>query len=78
MSQKAKVADGLPPDPDNPGWVKGWGVVRNNPWHLYAVCMTEGEAHQALREAGSEYEVTYGSHELGYDSFMSESFSVEP
>jgi hypothetical protein len=74
VSQKAKVADGLPPDPDNPGSVMGWGVVRNDPWHLYAVCRTKDEANQALREVGSEYQVIYGSHELGYDSFMSDSF----
>lgn len=62
--------NGLPSDPENPGWVKGWGVVRNDPWTLYAVCMTESEANQALEEAGSEYQVIYGSHELGSDSFV--------
>ncbi len=25
------VAEGLKPDLDNKGWVKGWGVVRNAP-----------------------------------------------
>jgi hypothetical protein len=32
VSQRAKVVNGLPSDPENPGWVKGWGVVRNDPW----------------------------------------------
>jgi hypothetical protein len=32
--------------------------------------MTESEANQALEEAGSEYQVIYGSHELGSDSFV--------
>ena len=28
------VAEGLKADSDNDGWVKGWGVIRNAPWHL--------------------------------------------
>jgi hypothetical protein len=72
VSQAVKVSDGLPADPDNQGWVKGWGVFRDNPWNLYAVCKTEQDGSQALTEVGSEYQVAFGSHKLGSDDFVAE------
>lgn len=38
------VAEGLKPDLDNIGWVMGWGVVRNAPWHLVGVYATKDVA----------------------------------
>ncbi|WP_281729971.1 hypothetical protein [Providencia rettgeri] len=38
------VDSDLAPDPDNKGWVLGWGVVRYAPWHLSGVYATEEQA----------------------------------
>ncbi|MBW4542285.1 MAG: hypothetical protein KME43_24580 [Myxacorys chilensis ATA2-1-KO14] len=65
-----KIADTLPPDPDNSGSVMGWSVFRMNPWSLYGVFETEHEANQTRAKAGSEYEVSYGSYQLGTDNFI--------
>lgn len=41
-------------DEDNPGWVKGWAVVRNTPWDLAGLYPTEAHAREALLDRGPE------------------------
>lgn len=65
------IADNLKRDPDNAGWVLGWGVVRSSPHHLVGVYDTKGAAEIKAAELGSEYQVKYGSHRLGSDDFVS-------
>lgn len=65
------VAEGLKPDNDNDGWVKGWGVVRNAPWHLAGVYATKDVAEAKAGMLGDGYEARYGSHRLGSDDFIS-------
>ncbi|EKG6901880.1 hypothetical protein L6X02_RS08095 [Escherichia coli] len=31
------VENNLKADPDNQGWVLGWAVVRDKPWHLVGI-----------------------------------------
>ena len=64
------VADGLKPDLDNEGWVKGWGVVRNSPWHLVGVYATKDVAETKAVSLGADYEAHYGSHRLDSDDFV--------
>lgn len=64
------VEDFLPKDPNNPGMVKAWGVVRNNVWHLAGVYGTEEDAKAKAEEMGDDYSVHYGSHKLGTDDFI--------
>jgi len=65
------VAEGLKPDLDNNGWVKGWGVVRNSPWHLAGVYGSKDVAETKAHMLGESYEARYGSHRLGSDDFIS-------
>lgn len=65
------VAEGLKPDLDNEGWVKGWGVVRHSPWHLVGVYATKDVAKSKCAQLGTGYEALYGSHRLGSDDFIS-------
>ncbi|WP_312284510.1 hypothetical protein [Yokenella regensburgei] len=65
------IAEGLKPDIDNDGWVKGWGVVRNAPWHLVGVYATKEVAETKAEMLGEDYESRYGSHRLGSDDFIS-------
>ncbi|WP_037033013.1 hypothetical protein [Rahnella sp. WP5] len=64
------VADGLKPDLDNDGWVMGWGVVRNAPWHLAGVYATKDVAETKAELLGEDYRAHYGSHHLGTDDFI--------
>lgn len=61
----------LQADPSNPGWVLGWAVVRNAPWHLAGVHPDEQSARSIARGLGETYRVKYGSHRLGSDDFVS-------
>lgn len=65
------VANGLKNDPNNIGWVLGWGIVRPAPWHLAGVYATKDVAEMKASEFGGDYEVKYGSHRLGSDDFVS-------
>lgn len=56
-------------DSDNPLWVKGWGVVRNEPWHFVGLFPTEVEAQERCAELGNGYEVKFGSRRLATDDF---------
>ncbi|WP_110875927.1 hypothetical protein [Franconibacter helveticus] len=65
------VANGLKSDPDNKGWVMGWGVVRSEPWHLVGVYATKDVAETKAGTLGEDYKARYGSHRLGSDDFVS-------
>jgi len=60
----------LPADPDNPGWVKAWGVVKNEKWDLAGVYGNQEDARAKADEMGVDYQVHFGSHKLGTDDFI--------
>jgi hypothetical protein len=60
----------LPADPNNPGWVLGYGVVMDNPWHFGGVYASEDEAYENAARLGTEYVVRHGSHRLDSDDFV--------
>ena len=60
----------LKPDPENAGWVLGWGVYRMTPWHLQGVYETEQKARAEADVSGEGYLVNQGSHRLGSDDFV--------
>lgn len=64
------VANGLKADPDNNGWVLGWGVVRTSPWQLVGVYATKDVAETKAAELGVGYDAAYGSHRVGSDDFV--------
>jgi hypothetical protein len=65
------LKENLPEDPDNVGWVLGWGVFRSIPWELRSVYGAEVGARNDATMAGPEYAVRYGSHRLGSTDFVS-------
>lgn len=71
------VANGLKPDPDNKGWVLGWGVVRTSPWHLVGVYATKDVAETKAAELGVGYDAVYGSHRIGSDDFVTGTRFIE-
>jgi len=64
------VAEGLKPDLNNEGWVKGWGVVSNDPWNLVGVYATKDVAETKCSQLSGDYLVRYGSHRIGSDDFV--------
>jgi hypothetical protein len=66
------MSNELPKDPNNAGWVLGWGVIRNSPWDLAGVFPTSDAAQAKAADLSGEYKVSYGSHRLGPDDFMTE------
>ncbi|WP_082061038.1 hypothetical protein [Pseudomonas sp. MRSN 12121] len=69
MSIKS-LAKNLPADPDNEGWVLGWGVVQTSPWHFVDIYASKDAAETEAASRGPEYRVDYGSHRLGSDDFV--------
>ena len=67
------LAQNLPVDPDNKGWVLGWAVLREKPasWHLVDVYASKAIAEAAASRLSEGYVVKYGSHRLGSDDFVS-------
>lgn len=65
------VVYGLKEDPENEGWVLGWGVFRPAPWHLVGVYATKDIADNKATILGDRYSVQYGSHRLGSNDFIS-------
>lgn len=57
-------------DKSNPGRRLGFGVFKASPWHLSSVFETREEAERERETLGPEYEVAWGSHQLGSDNFM--------
>jgi hypothetical protein len=45
-----------PSDENNPLWVKGWGVLRSEPWHLQGLYPSRVEADVQQAALGSDYE----------------------
>src|SRR5207249_1749695 len=70
-----KIGSGLTPD-TQPGWVRGWGVYRSEPWRLYAVCGSKTDALAMKADAGTGFHVRYGSHCLGTDDFITSSDNI--
>jgi hypothetical protein len=65
------LARNLPPDPDNQGWVLGWGVLRDlHPWHFVDIYADRTTAMAEAQRRGNGYVVEFGSHRLGSDEFV--------
>jgi len=65
------LAQHLPADPDNEGWVLGWGVLRAlHPWHFVDVYADQKTAKAEAQRRGNGYVVEFGSHRLGSDEFV--------
>jgi hypothetical protein len=64
------MADNFKADPGNAGWVLGWAVIRNSPWHLAGFFDNQADATVEASKLDG-YEARYGSHKLGTDDFMS-------
>ncbi|WP_415760334.1 hypothetical protein [Pseudomonas sp. LT1P18] len=60
----------LPKDPENSGWVLGWGVTRNAPWSFHGIYPSKDEAESEVKKAGDGYVAHYGSHKPGTDDFV--------
>lgn len=63
-------AEAFPLDELNPGWVKGWAVVRNAPWDLAGLFLTKEQADVESGRRGREYAVGFGSRKLGSNDFI--------
>ena len=50
--------------------IKGWGVVRNSPWHLVGIFDSEQEALAERAKAGPDYVAAYGEGREGADEFI--------
>jgi len=57
-------------DEDNPGWVKGWAVLRLAPWDLAGFFPAEGQARACQQDRGPGHEVRFGSKRLATDDFI--------
>lgn len=60
----------LPKDPDNAGWVLGWGVVRKEPWSFIDIYASKEAADAEAVRLGDGHAVQYGTHKLGTDDFI--------
>lgn len=50
--------------------VTGWGVLREDPWHLAGVYSTEAMAQTKAAELGEGYAVHLGENREGSDDFV--------
>lgn len=57
-------------DPENPGAVLGWGVVRMDPWSLKGVFPDKAAAEAEAKLVGDGHTVQYGTHWPGTDDFV--------
>ncbi|EBC1676181.1 hypothetical protein AXK80_24330, partial [Salmonella enterica subsp. enterica] len=64
------IDDCLNADPFNPESVIGWGVIKYTPWDLVGVFRTERKAREVAENLNTDYEVVFGTHEVGTDSFI--------
>jgi cell filamentation protein, protein adenylyltransferase len=69
-TETPEISGQLPPDPRNPGWVRGWGVYRSDPWHLHGVYASSAKAAAVQLELGNGYKTAFGSHRSGTDDFV--------
>jgi serine protease Do len=63
-------------DPSNPGWVRGWAVVRSSPWHVAAMTNDRARAEQICANLEPGYLVRFGSLRAGSDDYMGSDTSV--
>lgn len=49
---------------------RGWGVLREKPWHLAGIFSSSGDAEQLAESLGAEYAVKYGEHPVGSSEFI--------
>lgn len=57
-------------DSDNMGWIRGWGVSKNNSWHLAGMFGSKQSAEDFQKTLGEEYTVSWGSNKYGTDDFI--------
>lgn len=57
-------------DPSNPGWVRGWAVLRDAPWHVAAMTNDRLRAEEICATLPPDYAVRLGSLRAGSDDFM--------
>jgi len=69
-TRSPEISGQLPPDPRNPGWVRGWGVYRSDPWHLHGVYSSSAKAAAVQLELGNGYKTAFGSYRSGTDDFV--------
>jgi hypothetical protein len=50
--------------------IKGFGVIKGNPWHLAGVYQSKPEAVAKAAEMGEGYEVKWGENRKGTDDFV--------
>lgn len=53
-----------------PRWVRGWGVIRRQPWHFVRLFNNQEDASRESERLGKGYEVAYGEHCPGTDDFI--------
>lgn len=61
-------------DSSNPGWYRGYGVLRPDPWHFAGLHGDSESAHAHAEALGDGYTVRFGSNRYGTDDFMSSIF----
>jgi serine protease Do len=59
-------------DPSNPGMYRGFGVIKNAPWHLAGMFTDKEQAEALAAQLGLDYEVRFGSSRYGTDDFVSD------
>ncbi|MBM0285078.1 hypothetical protein [Pseudomonas chlororaphis] len=64
------LAKNLPADPDNNGWVLGWGLRRRSSWEFIDIYASKDVADAEALRLGPDYFVDYGTHRLGTDEFI--------
>lgn len=62
----------FPLDETNLGWIKGWAVLRQEPWDLAGIFPTREAATVELTKQGPPYQLAYGSRRLGSNDFIEE------
>lgn len=50
--------------------IKGWGVVREKPWHFVGIFSTKELAEKKALESGADYVVRFGENQAGTDNFI--------
>ena len=60
----------FPEDSMNPGWLKGWGVFKNVPWHFADLFISREEAEAFRGTLGADYQVANVSHHIGSNDFI--------
>lgn len=63
-------AKNLPKDPNAPGSVLGWAVVRTDQQSFIDIFSIKDIAETQATRLGAAYSVKYGSHRLGSDDFI--------